>query len=93
MIVGASFDTVEDQKAFADEHDFPYTLISDPGKEIGRAYEAEREEGEDYFEFGIPRRISYLIDPDGVIAKAYDLDGQDLSAHAGEVLADISAAG
>ncbi len=93
MIVGASFDSVDDQKTFAEENSFPYPLISDAGKEIGRAYDAERAEGEDYFEFGIPRRISYLIDPDGIIAKAYDLDGQDLSAHAAEVLADIAAAG
>ncbi len=93
MIVGASFDSVDDQKTFAEENSFPYLLISDAGKEIGRAYDAERAEGEDYFEFGIPRRISYLIDPDGIIAKAYDLDGQDLSAHAAEVPADIAAAG
>ncbi len=93
MIVGASFDSVEDQKAFAHEQSFPYSLISDPGKDVGRAYEAEREEGEDYYEFGIPRRISYLIDPDGTIVKAYDLDGQDLSTHAAEILADIAAAG
>ena len=92
MIVGASFDTVEDQLAFAEEHSFPYSLISDTSKEIGRAYDAEREEGEDYFEAGIPRRISYLIDPEGNIAKAYDLAGQDLSEHAAEVLADIAAA-
>ena len=91
MIVGASFDTVEEQKAFAEEHSFPYSLISDATKEIGRAYEAERGEGEDYHEMGIPRRISYLIDPEGNIAKAYDLEGQDLSAHAAEVLRDITA--
>lgn len=91
MIVGASFDTVEEQKAFAEEHSFPYSLISDTTKEIGRAYDAERAEGEDYYEMGIPRRISYLIDPEGNIAEAYDLEGQDLSAHAAEVLGDITA--
>ncbi len=93
MIIGASFDSVEEQKAFAESENFPYALISDPDHEIGRAYHAEREEGEDYYELGLPRRISYLIDPAGKIAKAYDLAGQDLSAHAGDVLADIAAAG
>lgn len=39
---------------------------------------------------GLPRRISYLIDPEGNIAEAYDLAGKDLSEHAGEVLADIA---
>ncbi|MCB0992225.1 MAG: redoxin domain-containing protein, partial [Acidimicrobiales bacterium] len=28
VIVGASFDSVEDQKKFADEQSFPYALIS-----------------------------------------------------------------
>ena len=77
---------MEDQKAFADEHSFGYSLISDTSLEIGRAFKAEPEGG------GLPRRISYLIDPEGVIVKAYDLAGQDLSAHASEVLADIQAA-
>jgi peroxiredoxin len=50
-----------------------------------------RQPGEQYAEAGLPRRISYLIDPDGRIAKAYDLAGQDLGAHAGEVLEEIRA--
>ena len=39
----------------------------------------------------MPRRISYLIDPEGRIAAAYDLAGQDLDGHAAQVLADIAA--
>lgn len=91
MVVGASFDTVEEQKAFVDGESFPYTLISDADRAVGRAYDAERAEGEPYFEHGLPRRISYLISPDGMVAKAYDLDGQDLAQHAGEIIADIEA--
>ncbi len=91
MIVGASFDTVEEQKAFADEQDFPYALLSDVDHVAGKAYDAERVEGEDYFEQGLPRRVSYLIDPDGKIARTYDLTGKDLSEHADEILADIAA--
>lgn len=42
-------------------------------------------------EHGIPRRITYLIDPAGVIRKAYDMeDGQpDLALHAPMIIADI----
>ena len=45
-----------------------------------------------FYEHGIPRRISYLIAPDGTIAKAYDLEasGADLNDHAAEILADIA---
>ena len=88
-MVGASFDTVEEQLAFAETERFGFTLISDPGKSIGRRYHAEREPGEDYYEYGLPRRITYLIDPEGQIAAAYDLAGQDLAGHAAQVLADI----
>ncbi len=48
-----------------------------------------RQPGEQFAEHGLPRRISYLIDPEGKIAKAYDMDGQDLAAHAAEVLEEI----
>jgi len=35
-------------------------------------------------------RHAYLIDPDGVIARRYDV--KDVTAHAAEVLADVEAA-
>lgn len=84
-MVGASFDTVEEQREFADAEGFPYLLISDPDRTIGRAYQAERGEGADYH-----RRITYLIDPDGMIVETYDMDGRDLNAHAAEVLTAIA---
>ena len=88
------FDSVADQKKFAESEGFPYPLLSDSDKAMGAAYDACREKGEKYFEAGIPRRISYLISPDGKIAKAYDVetDGLDLAGHAEAVLADIRAA-
>jgi len=91
VVIGASFDTIEDQRAFADAEGFGYPLISDADKSIGQHYHAEREPGEDYYEYGLPRRITYLIDPEGQIAAAYDLSGQDLASHAAQVLADIAA--
>ena len=91
MVIGASFDTVEDQRTFADTEGFDYPLISDADKSIGRRYHAEREPGEDYYDWGVPRRISYLIDPEGRIAAAYNLAGQDFATHAAQVLADIAA--
>ena len=91
MVIGASFDTVEEQRTFADTEGFGYPLISDADKSIGSRYHAEREPGEDYYEYGLPRRITYLIDPEGRIAAAYDLAGQDLPSHAAQVVADIAA--
>ena len=53
---------------------------------MGAKYDAVRQPGEKFAEHGLPRRVSYLIDPDGRVAQAYDLDGQDLAAHATAVL-------
>ena len=92
-MLGVSFDSVADHKKFAEGEGFPYPLLSDPDKAMGTAYDACRQEGEKYFEAGIPRRISYLISPDGKIAKAYDVENDklDLATHAEAVLADILA--
>ena len=86
-MVGAALDTVEEQKAFVDGESFPFKLISDPDRAIGRAHDAERAEGEPYYEHGLPRRIIYLISPDDTVAKAYDLEGQDLAQHAADIKA------
>ena len=45
-MLGASFDSVEDQKKFAEAEGFPYRLLSDPDKTMGAAYDAVRQEGE-----------------------------------------------
>ena len=63
MIVGASFDTVEEQKAFAESENFPFALLADTDRAIGEAYEATRPADDGLAAY--PLRISYLIAPDG----------------------------
>ena len=88
--MGASFDTVEEQKRFADEQGFAYSLLSDPDKVMGKAYEAVRPDDDPLA--ALPYRYSYLISPDGTIEAAYDLNSsRTLDEHADEVLADIAA--
>lgn len=36
----------------------------------------------------MPKRISYLIDPDGMIRRTYEV--ADVTAHADDVLADLA---
>ncbi len=56
---------------------------------MGEAYDVLRQPDDRLYEFG-PKRITYLIDPDGVIARVYDLDDhRGLDVHAEQVLADI----
>ncbi len=86
--MGASFDTIEDQKAFADEQGFTYALLSDPDRAMGTAYEGVRPADDPLV--ALPLRCTYLIAPDGTVAAAYDLNSSpSLDEHADEVLADI----
>jgi len=87
-VLGISFDTPADNKAFRDEHSFPFTLLSDPDKTIGTAYQVLRDPDDAFADY--PNRISYLIDTEGTIVKSYEVS--DPGGHAIEVLADLSAA-
>ena len=85
VILGASFDTPADNLAFAKDQNFPYRLLSDVDRAVGTQYEVVRDTSDQYA--GYARRYAYLIAPDGVIRKAYDVT--DVAAHADAVLADI----
>ncbi len=86
VVLGASFDTPEENRAFALAQGFGFRLLADVDQHVGRAYEVVRDGDERYA--GFPQRISYLIDREGLIRKAYRV--ADVSAHAGEVLADLA---
>ena len=77
-----------DNKAFKDKHAFPFSLLSDPDKTVGTAYQVLRPADDPFADY--PQRHSYLIDPDGTIVKAYDVS--DPGGHAAEVLVDLAAA-
>ena len=82
MIYGVSFDTVKENKAFADKFSFPFLLLCDTDRAIGLAYGAARTADE-----GSAKRISYLIGPDGSIAQTYGK--VDVNGHPEQVLAHI----
>lgn len=87
VILGASFDTQAENLAFSDAQEFPFRLLSDTARSVGAAYEVTRSAHDQYAQY--PRRYSYLIDPDGVIRRSYDV--VDVAGHAAVVLADIRA--
>ena len=84
-IVGASFDRPEDNRAFAEKHGFPFRLLSDVDRAVGEEYETKRHPEERSPEYA--KRRTYLIDPDGVIRKAYRVT--DIESHPSEVLEDV----
>ena len=87
VVLGASFDTTEENRAFAEAENFGFGLLSDTDRSVGRLYDAARPEDDPLA--SLPLRVSYLIDPDGVIRRAYTVT--DTAGHAAEVLADLSA--
>ena len=66
MILGVSFDTVQENADFAKKFDFPYRLLCDTRREIGMAYGACAGPKD-----GSAKRISYVIGPDGIIRHAF----------------------
>ena len=86
--MGISFDTPADNKAFAEAQGFPYRLLSDPDHQVGAAYQALRPADDKLAAY--PLRLTYLINPAGVIEKAYEVS--DAATHADQVLADILSA-
>jgi peroxiredoxin Q/BCP len=86
VVLGASFDTIEDNRHFAAEQQFPFRLLSDHDRGVGRAYGVVRPAGDQYEAYA--RRYSFLINPEGVVARVYDV--ADVKGHADEVLADLA---
>ena len=88
IIIGISADTIKAQKNFCTKQEFPFSLLSDPEKTTIQAYKAyglKKFMGKEYE--GI-YRISYLIDENGIIEKAYEKVKP--KEHAIKVLEDIS---
>ncbi|MCW1888165.1 MAG: thioredoxin-dependent thiol peroxidase [Candidatus Moranbacteria bacterium] len=86
-IIGVSVDSVKKHVKFVEKYSLPFTLLSDEDKKIVEAYGVWGEKkfmGRTYMG---TNRVSYLINPEGKIAKVYDkVKPED---HADEVLADV----
>ena len=67
-VVGVSPQDGESHVRFRDQYDLPFSLLSDERKEAIKAYDADGP-----FGVGV-RRITYLIDADGMIADAIQAD-------------------
>ena len=82
-IVGVSLDDQASHAAFADKHELPFALLADAGGSVTASYDALR----DLLVAQFAKRYSFLIDPQGMIAKRY-LD-VDPDRHASEVAGDV----
>ena len=82
VIVGVSFGSDTDNKAFKEKAEYPYDLLTDNDKSASTTF------GVVTSDTGNPSRVSVLIAPDGSIAKTYDTVAP--VEHANQVLADLT---
>ncbi len=78
-VIGISKDSVESHRKFKEKHQLPFELLSDEKGAVSELYHS-----------GIgdtPKRISYLINPEGFVVKAYA--EVDPLTHAATVLKDL----
>ena len=89
VVLGVSADSPKSHAKFADKYKLPFPLLADEKKEVIEAYGVWAKKkfmGREYM--GILRN-SFLIGPDGKIAKIYE--GVKPAEHAEEVLTDTKA--
>jgi peroxiredoxin Q/BCP len=83
LVFGVSYDTPEENAAFAKKFDFPFALLSDPERTIAAAYGALDPKSKKY-----PRRNTIVIGPDGKVE--HILEGVDPKTHPKELLERLS---
>jgi len=83
-VLGISADSSEKQKKFQDKYELPYTLLSDPEKEIAKAFDVIKDKNM-YGKIvkGIAR-TTFVIDQDGKIRHIFN--NVKAEGHAEEVL-------
>ncbi len=87
QILGVSLDDVDSHKAFAENHSLPFPLLADPDGETSTAYGVKTR----MFGMTVAKRQTFIISPDGMIAKHYEKVKPD--GHSTRVLADLEALG
>jgi len=82
-VVGISVDDVDSHKEFSDKYKLPFTILADEDGKTSSAYGVLK----DYKLLKLASRQSFLVNPEGNIAKHYE--DVDPDTHTDEVLADI----
>jgi thioredoxin-dependent peroxiredoxin len=65
-VVGISSDSSESHRRFAEHHGLPFTLLSDPKKEVRKLYGVPSSLG------FLPGRVTYVIDKEGIVRHIFN---------------------
>jgi peroxiredoxin Q/BCP len=87
QILGVSLDDIASHKKFAENHDLPFPLLADVEGEISSAYGVKTR----MFGMTVAKRQTFIIGPDGSIAKHYEKVKPD--EHSKQVLTDLKELG
>lgn len=79
MVLGVSMDDQASHKKFAEKYNLPFPLLVDSDGAIARAYDVDGG--------GYAKRVTYVIDGEGKIAKVYQ--NINTETHARDILADL----
>jgi peroxiredoxin Q/BCP len=89
-VVGVSLDDVASHKEFAEKHSVPFSLLSDADKSMAKSYGVLTSK----LGFSYTRRDTFVIDPQGKIAKHYrDVDPEQNVKQVLEDLAKLNGGG
>ena len=80
-IIGISVDDVASHKQFHEKYGLNFTILADPDKKVTEMYGVKSS-------LGLAKRITFVIDENGIIKKVYP--DVDVAAHATEVLSLIN---
>jgi len=84
-VIGISVDDVDSHKEFSDKYKLPFVILADPEGSTAEAYGVLR----DWKLLQIASRQSFIINPQGQIAKHYE--DVDPDTHTDQVLEDLKA--
>ncbi len=85
-VIGVSLDDEASHRSFRDRYELPFILLSDVDGHVHDLYEAWRTSLLGRNSFAV-RRCTYLIDPDGVIARTYAV--ANVWGHTSKVIKDL----
>ena len=78
VVIGVSVDSVESHQKFSEEHELPFTILSDHNKKVVKAYGVQGIGG------FLAKRMTYIINKDGKITHIFPK--VDVKQHSEEVL-------
>ena len=81
VVFGLSLDSVASHKLFAEKYNLPFSLLADEKGEVSKLYDSLRKL------LGYAKRNTFIVDPEGNIAKIYL--SVDPKTHSEMVLSDV----